>query len=331
MHNKSRKSSRRRSSNTSPPKVRSESDVAAKQTRHSKTEQLITVSQARQRQLRANVAALSNLLLKNLKLVATANQMRVTTKPQSRPFSPNQQLFGEIGASIVDEISQPLSAILSNLGAASNFFWAGPVELREILEDVRAETLRACEIVREVRELFAGRITRKAFVQINSIVENLLNRLSAEARHCHTALMADLAAELPEVYVDAAEIEQVIANLIWNGIEAMADTHARERTLVIVTRLRENVVEISVSDKGAGISPRALAHLFETYFTTKPDRMGLGLAVARSIAELHQGTITAENNRGKGATFRLRLPLRHGHKTATPQHSCGVLKYGRQG
>jgi signal transduction histidine kinase len=244
--------------------------------------------------------------------------MRITRKAQSGRFSPNQQLFGEVGASIVDEISQPLSAILSNLGAASNFVWAGPLELREILADVRTETLRACEIVREMREVFAGRITRKAFVQINSIVENLVKRLSAEARHCHTALMADLAADLPEVYADAAEIEQAIANVIWNGIEAMADTHARERALVIVTRLQENVVEISVSDKGAGISPRALPHLFETYFTTKPDRMGLGLAVARSIAELHQGTITAENNRGKGATFRLRLPLRHVHKTATP-------------
>jgi C4-dicarboxylate-specific signal transduction histidine kinase len=257
--------------------------------------------------------------------------MRITRKAQSGRFSPNQQLFGEVGASIVDEISQPLSAILSNLGAASNFVWAGPLELREILADVRTETLRACEIVREMREVFAGRITRKAFVQINSIVENLVKRLSAEARHCHTALMADLAADLPEVYADAAEIEQAIANVIWNGIEAMADTHARERALVIVTRLQENVVEISVSDKGAGISPPALPHLFETYFTTKPDRMGLGLAVARSIAELHQGTITAENNRGKGATFRLRLPLRHVHKTATPQHSSGVLKYARQG
>jgi len=331
MHNKSRKSSRRRRSNTSPPKVRSESEVAARQTRHSKIEQLIAVSQARRRQLRANLAALTNLLLKNLQLAATAERMRITTKPPSRPFSQNQKLFGEVGASIVDELSQPLSAILSNLGAASNFLWAGPLELRKILADVRADTLRACEIVREVRELFAGRITRKAFVQINSIVENLLNRLSAQARHCHTALMADLAAELPEVYVDAAEIEQAIANLIWNGIEAMADRRARERTLVIGTRLCENVVEISVSDNGAGISPDALPRLFETYFTTKPDRMGLGLAVARSIAELHQGTITAENNRGKGATFRLRLPLRHGHKTATPQHSCGVLKYGRQG
>src|SRR5262245_3681252 len=318
MHNKSRKSSRRRSSKTSPPKVRGKSDVAARETRHSITEQLITVSQARRRQLRANVAALTHLLLKNFQLAATGQQMRITTKPQSRRVSPNQQSFGEVGASIVDEISQPLSAILGNLSAASNFLWGGPLELREILADVRADTLRACEIVREVREVFAGRITRKAFVQINSIVENLVKRLSGEARRCHTALMADLAADLPEVYADAAEIEQAIANLIWNGMEAMADTHARERALVIVTRLHENVVEISISDKGAGISPRALPHLFETYFTTKPDRMGLGLAVACSIAELHQGTITAENNRGKGATFRLRLPIRHVDNTATP-------------
>src|SRR5262245_27643969 len=119
MHNKSRKSSRRRRSKTSPPKVRSESEAAPRRTIHSRTEQLIAVSQARHRQLRANVAALTHLLFKNFQLAATGQQMRITTKPQSRRFSPNQQLFGEVGASIVDEISQPLSAILSNLSAVS--------------------------------------------------------------------------------------------------------------------------------------------------------------------------------------------------------------------
>src|SRR5215475_1009611 len=105
MHNKSRKSSRRRSSKTSPPNVRSESEAAARRTIRSRTEQLITVSQARRRQLHANVAALTHLLLKNFQLTAaTGEQMRITTKPQSRRFSSNQQLFGEVGASIVDEI-----------------------------------------------------------------------------------------------------------------------------------------------------------------------------------------------------------------------------------
>src|SRR5215475_11977827 len=134
MHNKSRKSSRRRSSKTSPPNVRSESEAAARRTIRSRTEQLITVSQARRRQLHANVAALTHLLLKNFQLTAATGEqmqittkMRMTTKPQSRRFSANQQLFGEVGASIVDELSQPLSAILSNLSVASNFLWGGPM------------------------------------------------------------------------------------------------------------------------------------------------------------------------------------------------------------
>lgn len=276
-----------------------------------KTEQLIAVSQARRRQLHANVAALTHLLFKNFHLTAAAHQLRFTKGAQlnaQRSFS-KQRLFGDVGTSIVDEISQPLSAILLNLSAASHLLGAESVKLSEILADVRADTLRACGIVRDIREVFEGQITRKTLRQANAIVENLVRTLSVEARRRHTTLMADLVADLPEVYADGAQIEQAIANLIWNGIEAMDDTCPRERALVIATRQHENIVEISVSDRGAGISPASLPHLFETYFTTKPDRMGLGLAVARSIAELHQGTVTAENNGGKGATFRMRLPI----------------------
>lgn len=111
------------------------------------------------------------MLLKNVQLATTGQQMRITTTPQSGRLSPNQQLFSEVGVSIVNEVSQPLSAILSNLGAASNLLGAGPLGLREILADVRADTLRACEIVENMRDLFAGKITRKALLQVNAIVE----------------------------------------------------------------------------------------------------------------------------------------------------------------
>ena len=170
-----------------------------------------------------------------------------------------------------------------------------------------------------MRELFGGKVTQKAPLQINAIVDNLVKTLSSEAQRRYTSLMADLSRDLPEVYADSAEIEQAIANLIWNGIDAMDDINPNERALVIATRcLGGKMVEITVSDKGTGISAHVLPHLFETYFTTKRDRMGLGLAVARSIAELHQGTITGENNRGRGATFRVRLPIHHVHDALKP-------------
>jgi two-component system sensor kinase FixL len=311
MPKTSRKSSRHRSSNTPPNKVQ---ELAPEPTLSSKAEQVIAVSQARRRQLRANVAALTHLLFKNFHLTTAVHQLNISRRlqPDTPRSSSNQQLFGDVGASILNEISQPLTAILSNLGAASHLLGAESLELSEILADVRVDTLRACGVVRDMRELFQGNISRKTLLPANAIVENLVQTLSAEARQRHTSLMADLSADLPEVYADGAQIEQAVTNLIWNGIDAMDGTHPQERAVLVSTRyLDGSVVEISVSDQGNGISPDALPHLFDTYFTTKPDRMGLGLAVARSIAGLHQGTITAENNPGKGATFRLRLPIRH--------------------
>lgn len=304
----SRKSSRPRKSkatNKVQPQSGSEPTLSAK------TEQLITVSQARRRQLHANVAALTHLLFKNFHLTAAVHQIRSTKRAQlnARRSSSKQQLFGNVGTSILNEISQPLTAILTNLSAASHSLGAESVKLREILADVLADTLRVCGIVTDMHELFEGHIIEKTRWQANAIVENLVRTLSVEARRRRTSLMADLAADLPEIYADGAQIEQAIANLIWNGIESMEDIQPRERALVIATRQHENIVEISVSDRGAGISPASLPHLFETYFTTKPDRMGLGLAIARSIAELHQGTVTAENNLGQGATFRMLLPI----------------------
>lgn len=161
-----------------------------------------------------------------------------------------------------------------------------------------------------MRDLFAGKITRKAPIQINVIVDHLLKTLSIEARQHRISLMADLAPDLPKICADASQIEQAITNLIRNGIDAVTDAHPRERSLIIATRhLPSDFVEISVTDTGDGISPNVFPRIFETYFTTKRDRMGLGLAVARSIADLHQGAITAENNRKRGATFRIHLPV----------------------
>ena len=199
-----------------------------------------------------------------------------------------------------------------------NLFGTTSAELGEILADVHNDTVRVCEIVRDIHDLFAGETTRKAFVRVNEIVKNVVRTMSNEARLSHSSLIAGLSADVPEICADGAQIEHAITNLVWNGLEAMEDTHPRERSLVVSTRYEDGYVEISVSDKGDGIQPRAFPHLFETYFTTKPDRMGLGLAVSRSIAELHQGTITGENNSGRGATFRLRLPVDQTEDLAEP-------------
>jgi len=132
--------------------------VADNRTLDSKTDQAIALSGSRRRQLRANLAALNRLLLKNFQLATTVQKMQITTTRESARHSPNQPLFGEGGVSVADEISQPLCAILCNLGAASNLFGAGSLELSEILADVRADTLRACEIVEDMRTCSAEKL-----------------------------------------------------------------------------------------------------------------------------------------------------------------------------
>ena len=144
MGKRSNKSSRRPNSKTRPKRVSSGSESPSKPTLSAETEQLIAISQARRQRLRVNVAALTHLMFRNLHLTAAVHQIRLARKSKSGTprLSPNEQLFGEVGASIVNELSQPLSAILSNLASASHLLGAESWELTEIFADVRADTLR---------------------------------------------------------------------------------------------------------------------------------------------------------------------------------------------
>src|SRR4030095_15197659 len=279
MPKASNKSARPRNSRNSSKRASRGSQSLAGPILSSKTGQLIAISQARREDLRPNAAALTHLLLRNFQLTSGFQQKRIRPTLESAALSSNQQLFGEVGAAIVDEIRQPLELILCNLSAAGDLLRLESSELREILADVRADTLRACETVADMRDLFAGKITRKAPIQINVIVDHLLKTLSIEARQHRISLMADLAPDLPKICADASQIEQAITNLIRNGIDAVTDAHPRERSLIIAPRhLPSDFVEISVTDTGDGISPNVFPRIFETYFTTKRDRMGLGLA-----------------------------------------------------
>jgi C4-dicarboxylate-specific signal transduction histidine kinase len=218
----------------------------------------------------------------------------------------------DLAASLVDELVQPLQAILSNIRAGERTLEsATPDKVPEILKDLRGDTLRVCEIVREIRDSFSGPTFRKAPLQLNSLIEDLLPLVAGEARTGRISLMADLARDLPEIQADGVKLERAILNLLTNAMEAMAQTPLGDRPLVIATRFLESarLVEISVTDRGPGIPSTMLPHIFDLFVTSKPKALGVGLPFVRSIAELHQGTITAENNRDGGATFRLRLRM----------------------
>jgi PAS domain S-box-containing protein len=219
--------------------------------------------------------------------------------------------MGELTASIAHEINQPLGAILANAEAAELLLEAGPGRLddvRRILADIRKDDLRASEVIRRMRELLRHRPLERQPLDPNEVAADVLKLLGADAARRGVAMETDLAPALPPVHGDRATLQQVLLNLLLNGMEAMVDTPASRRRLALRTARDATGVEVAVTDSGHGLDPGTLPRLFESFFTTKRDGMGMGLSIARSIVEVHGGRIWAENRPEGGATFRFTLP-----------------------
>jgi PAS domain S-box-containing protein len=221
--------------------------------------------------------------------------------------------LGELTALIAHEINQPLGAILSNADAAELLLESEspPLdEIRRILADIRNDDVRASEIIRHIRLLTRKRSMQREALELNGVAAEVVRLLEAEARRRNVSLHTEFTAVPAMIFGDRVHLQQVLMNLILNGIEAMADTPEAERRLLIRTAtIAERRVELSVIDSGKGIPREKLPRLFDSFFTTKEDGMGLGLAIARSIIDAHLGRISAENNADGGATFRFDLPM----------------------
>ena len=220
---------------------------------------------------------------------------------------------GELTTSVAHELNQPLGAILSNADAAEMFLAADPPaldEVRDILADIRKDDQRASEVIRRMRSLLRKRELTPQSIEINEVVEEVLRLLSIDASARKVAMKFERTTSLPRVWCDPVHFQQVVLNLVLNGMEAMAGLEEEKRQVVVRTGPGDNgTVKVAVADYGPGIPVDRLPKLFEPFFTTKKEGMGMGLSIARTIVEAHHGQIWAENNGGVGATFYFTVPV----------------------
>ena len=218
-------------------------------------------------------------------------------------------VVGELTASIAHELNQPLGAILSYAEAAELLAADKPGldHVRQILAEIRNEDLRASDVIQRVRSLAHKGTLERLPVNLNQLVEEVLQLVRLDAARREIDLEVQVPADMPRVRGDRVQLQQVILNLILNAMEAMSVIGTGRRVLLRMTR-DDPAVQIAVIDAGPGIDPAILPRLFHSFFTTKKEGMGLGLSIARSIIEAHDGRIWAENNPGGGAAFRILLP-----------------------
>src|SRR5262245_37762352 len=223
-------------------------------------------------------------------------------------------LVGECTASIAHEINQPLGASLSNADAAEMLLESSPPALdqvREILGDIRKDDLRASEVIRRLRDLLKKRAMQTEPVDLNEVSSAVVQLVRGESRRRGVQVESAPADDLPLVRGDRVHLQQVLLNLIVNGMDAVAGVPGPKCVTVRTTVKDNGAAEIAVSDTGSGVLPDRLTRLFDPFFSTKKEGMGLGLSIARSLVEAHGGRIWAENNPDGGATFRFTVPTKH--------------------
>jgi C4-dicarboxylate-specific signal transduction histidine kinase len=222
-------------------------------------------------------------------------------------------MLGELSGSMAHELNQPLTAILSNAQAALNFLARGPADLdevREILKDIVDADKRASEVIRRLRLLFRkGEVTHQ-LLSPGEVVRETLRLLRSDLTNHGVTVHQAIADDLPAIHGDRVQLQQVLINLVMNACDAMAAVSLGDRQLTVRAERAPDGggVRLSVADSGPGIPQERLQQVFEPFVTTKPQGMGLGLAVCRTIAIAHGGRLFADHAEGGGAMFILDLP-----------------------
>jgi signal transduction histidine kinase len=221
-------------------------------------------------------------------------------------------LAGELTSSIAHELNQPLGSILVNAETAALLLESPSInvhEIKEILSDIRRDDQRAGEVLRRLRSLLKRAPFDAKSIDLNEIVNETVDLVASLAHSRGMVLTASLSPSPLPVKADHIQMQQVLINVIVNAMDAMMDLDKARRKIVVRTARDDNFVEVEIADNGPGIPLGRFDEVFEPFYTTKANGMGMGLSIARTIVEAHDGEITIANGAGQGAVFRIRLPL----------------------
>jgi PAS domain S-box-containing protein len=221
--------------------------------------------------------------------------------------------LGELTASIAHEVNQPLTAVINNGSAGLRWLTRETPELEAVREALRAIIVnghRAGDVIARIRALAQRTAPQKAWLDLNAVIHEVLTLVRGKVHAHRVSLLTDLSATLAPVLADRVHVQQVLLNLLMNGIEAMHAVTDRPRELRIRSQRHEaDAVRVAVQDTGIGLDPHTVDRLFDAFVTTKPDGMGLGLSICRTLIEAHGGRLWASPNDGPGATFLFTLPM----------------------
>lgn len=223
---------------------------------------------------------------------------------------------GQMASALAHELNQPLTAIASYLRSCVRLARSGPSHADRLVANIdkaTAQAERAGEVIRRIRTFVRKDNAPRAAVDVNEIVREAVALVEHEVDRQRVRLRLELGNRLPRVRADRVEVEQVLVNLARNGLEAMAETEAAKRELVITTSQNgDDKVQVAVSDRGAGLPPAPTDQMFQPFLSSKPNGMGMGLAISRSIIEAHHGRLWPMPNPGQGATFAFTLAAGNG-------------------
>ncbi len=223
--------------------------------------------------------------------------------------------MGELTASIAHEVNQPLTAVLNNANACLDLLPKGAPHLEEVrdaLTEIIDDADRASAVIARVRQLARKAPFERTPLNLSEVITDVLALARYESALRRVTIRTELPEELPLVSGDRVQLQQVLLNLVVNGMDAMNTVEESRRVLIICGRreTRDGMpgALLSVQDSGTGLKPEEMDRLFEAFYTTKPHGMGMGLAISRSIIEAHAGRLWAETNQGAGAIFLISLP-----------------------